>query len=110
MSGIASREETMCMEVDRRYTGRSTRIVVAYKIFKRPASKSQSLLSQYGRFYFLRRQWSHSPKGPGFHAYKLRKNARACSHRSNETIRKVRLRGLLGSSRTHYIARYLWVN
>ena len=100
----------MCMTITKKYTGKGKRVVVAYKVFRRPLFGRQGLLSQYGWFTFPRRQWSRSRRLPGFHAYKLRKDARRAAWCSERTVRKVRLKGLLGSSRTHYTARYLWVN
>ena len=99
----------MCMRVDRRYSGKGQRVYVAYKIFHWYDANPQ-LYGQFYSFEFRRKYWNVARR-PGFHAYKSQREAKREARGSYfASVRKVYLRGLFGVSKTHYTARYLWVN
>ena len=98
----------MCMTITKKYTGRGTKVVGAWKVFRQPRYGTTMLTSQYGRYSFTRGKWSYASRRPGFHAYKLQKDARRVAVYP-AIVRKVYLKGLFGSSRTHYTAKYLRV-
>ena len=106
----------MCMTVDKRYKGTSKRVIVAYKVFCTtdplwygPQRIGLSSLIRY--YHFKRKAWNGPTKQPGFHAYKTRYRAAAYDWRRESTVvRRVLLKGIMGESKTHYTARYLWVN
>ena len=101
----------MCMRLDRRYKGRSTKQIVAWKVFQTDESERNSLTALFAYFRFKRHKWNRSSRGPGFHVYKTKQEAMLnrpswCKY----VVRRVRIKGLLGESPLHYTARYLWVN
>ena len=102
---VGSREETMCMRVERRYKGKGRTLYVGGKVFLL-THKELHPQFQHRDMTFKHKCWNGPTRRPGFHVWKKR----PCYRNYPYVIKKVVVKGLLGQSSIHYTARYLWVN